>query len=160
MRSRVNKHMILIIHMGSSPQYLLKEKLEEKCPNLDIRLETIEVSPNQLKQVLVITRVVKSYTELTGPFDPIKIIVLDDLTYTVYLMFEVLLKGTVSAAEEFLLLPILEKIVNDSQWSVCNGVSNCSYYCHYKIHDSVPMFFPTNSVRHKDCPKLFKPASN
>ena len=39
--------------------YLLKEKLEEKCPNLDIRLVTIEVSPNQLKQVLVITRVVK-----------------------------------------------------------------------------------------------------
>ena len=75
-------------------------------------------------------------------------------------MFDILLKGTVSAAEEFLLLPILEKIVNDSEWSVCNGVSNCSYYCHYKIHDSVPMFFPTNSVRDKDCPKLFKPASN
>ena len=63
---------------------LLKGMLKEKYVTLEIELVTVESSPNQLKQFLVVCRRIKSYSESAGPFDSIKFVIGDDLCYTVY----------------------------------------------------------------------------
>ena len=42
---------------------LLKEKLREKYTTLEIELVTVESSPNQLKQLLIVCRRIKRYSE-------------------------------------------------------------------------------------------------
>ena len=42
----------------------LREKLVNKFPTLDVKVEQVQSAPNQLKEVVVVRRVVKRYDEV------------------------------------------------------------------------------------------------
>ena len=136
-----------------------EEKLREKYTTLEIELVTVESSPNELKQLLVVCRRIKRYSESTGPFESFKFVIGDDLHYTVYILSEIFVQGHVLALDDVLSLEIFQRLVKESQWFVCHGVANASLYERCSSKDAVHMRLPPDSVRHKDCERMFHPTS-
>jgi hypothetical protein len=62
------------------------ELIKELYVSLSVELVAMETAPNQLNEVLVVCRKIRSYSESSGPFEPIKLVIVDDLSYTVYVL--------------------------------------------------------------------------
>ena len=151
-RKLCSQHLPVIDYMEN----LLKENIS----SLDVSIDTVETSPNQLSHVLTIARKVKIYFESTGPLDAVKMVIDSNLCYCVYIFCEVLIRDQLSAPHEITSLPVLQQIKNESEWTVCHGVSSFSSYNQYCTKDAVHMVLPHDSVRHIDCSRLFKSTSN
>ena len=129
----------------------LREKLVNKFPTLDVKVEQVKSAPNQLKEVVVVRRVVKRYDEVAGCLQSVELVICNDLSYTVHIFQEKFLSGVVSKAD-FVTLPILLKIANEDKWFVCLGVPDYSSYKQYHVQDSVTDLLLPDTKRHKDCP--------
>ena len=87
----------------------------ENHSSLDVSIETVETSPNQLSHVLTIARKVKVYFESTGPLDSVKMVIDNSLCYCVYIFCEVLIQDRLSTPNDITSLPVLQKIKNESE---------------------------------------------
>jgi hypothetical protein len=69
---------------------------------------------------------------LLARLKPTKLLNVDNLSYIVYVHCEVFTKWQVMIHEEILSLEIFQKLVNDSLWYICYGVTNATLYgkCH------------------------------
>lgn len=108
---------------------------------------------------MVVCRRIKRYSESTGPFESFKFVIGDDLHYTVYILIEIFAQGQVLAPDDVLSLENFQRLVKESQWFICHGVANASLYQRCSSKDAIHMHLPPDSVRHKDCERLFHPTS-
>ena len=119
--------------------------LVEMYPSLEISLNTVESSCNQLAHFITVSRKIKYYNECTGPLDTIKLVFDSKLSYTVYVFCDVFANEGLPSLQEVASLAWLKKM-NDSSWAVCHGIDNYSSFKLYKLKDAVCVTLPSDSV--------------
>ena len=129
--------------------------LKEHHPSLEVSLETIEVSANRLDWVIVVRRRVKFYSKAVGPLDDMKIVIFNNLHFTVYVFCDIFAEGDLETPQDVERLTFLVRL-SDLSWIVCHGVDNYSSYNVYGIKDAVNVTIPPDTVRHKSCEKFFQ----
>lgn len=143
---------------SSSNIFVCHGIVKELYPLLEVSIDTIEseMAPGtRSEQVLSISRKVKGYHEVTGPFETVRIVIDGKLHYTVYIFCEKFAEGNLSTAHDVEQLDFFKKM-EDPSWIVCHGVSGYSSYKSYTVKNAVTMTIPQDCVRHKSCDRIFQ----
>ena len=140
----------------------IKQLVEETGSSVNLEIVTAEVSCNELKQFLVITRSIKSYDTQIGPYDAAKLVVqLDDASYRLLVYDECIEEGIVKSLSS---LSCLQQAVNKvAEWIVCQGIKEYSTYktsIGYDLKSVVILNCPPDSSRDSECALLFKRLSS
>ena len=138
---------------SSSAIYEVKKIIRKKYPSLDVSMDSIESSSNQLSQLLSVSRSIKSYSKSVGPLDSVRLVIDCELHYIVYIFCEIYAEGNLSSPKDIESLEVLARVSNDS-WIACHGVENYSSY-NVISKDIVGMTLPPDSVRHVNCSRFF-----
>ena len=142
--------------MGESSSSSLRqcELLEEHHPSLEVSLDTIEVSANCPDWVITVRRRVKFYSKTVGPLDDMKIVIFNNLHFTVYVFCDIFAEGDLETPQDVERLTFLVRLSNLS-WIFCHRVDNYSSYNVYGIKNAANVTIPPDIVRHKSCEKVF-----
>ncbi len=104
----VNVRSALRKKIGSSSGiYEVERLVRKKYPSLEVSMISIESAPNQLSQLLTVSRSIKSYCKCTGPLDSVKIVFDCEQHYVVYLFCECFAEGNLSSPKDVESLEVL-----------------------------------------------------
>ena len=107
--------------MGESSSSSLRqcELLEEHHPSLEVSLDTIEVSANRLDWVIIVRRV-KFYSKTVGPLDDMKIVIFNNLHFTVYVFCDIFAEGDLETPQDVERLTFLVRLAGFSatEWII------------------------------------------